>query len=262
MAKTDYVELPSGLRISILHEDRATLVLDKPAGWLLVPTDWRQTRRNLQAEIESSLLARDFWARSRNLKFLRFVHRLDAETTGVLLFVKSPGATKAYSDLFASRAVEKTYLAAVRGFPREQRWTCRLPLAPDPARRGRICVDRRKGQEAVTEFRVLQTREAEGRRMALVEARPLTGRSHQIRVHLAACGHAVAGDGLYDREAGRLPGTEDYPLGLRATALRYIDPFRRLPVRIDAPTADFVQAYGFAPLPATRSAETRPNDPR
>ena len=195
MAKTNYIELPSGLRIPILHEDRATLAIDKPTGWMLVPLDWKQTRRNLQAEIEASLLARDFWARCRNLKFLRYVHRIDAETTGVLLFVKSPGATKVYSDLFEQRTVEKLYLAVVRGIPRAEKWTCRLPLASDPHYRGRVVVDQREGKEAITEFRVLETRQVGGRNAALIEAHPLTGRSHQIRVHLAESGHAVAGAG-------------------------------------------------------------------
>jgi RluA family pseudouridine synthase len=262
MAKTNYIELPSGVRIPILHEDRATLAIDKPTGWMLVPTGWTQTRRNLQAEIETSLLARDFWARSRNLKFLRFVHRLDAETTGVLLFVKSPGATKPYSDLFGTRAVEKIYLAVVRGIPREEKWTCNLPLAPDPHYRGRVVVDKREGKEAVTEFRVLQKREIGGRNAALIEARPLTGRSHQIRVHLAESGHAVAGDAFYEPDVrGGLPGTEEFEMGLRAVELRYVDPFRRVPVRITAPTESFLKAFGFADGPRATPAGIRSSGP-
>ena len=107
MAKADSIELTRGgetERIPILYEDRSVLAIDKPAGWMLVPAHWQRTERDLQTAIESSIGARDFWARSRNLKFLRYVHRLDAETSGVLLLAKSPGAVNAYSNLFEEAA--------------------------------------------------------------------------------------------------------------------------------------------------------------
>ena len=81
MAKPDYIELGDGERISILYEDRSVMAIDKPPGWMLVPIMWQQTDRNLQAAIASSLAAGDFWARSRNLKFLKHIHRLDADTS-------------------------------------------------------------------------------------------------------------------------------------------------------------------------------------
>src|SRR5215467_6349824 len=126
MAKTNFIELPGVAPIRILHEDRAVLAIDKPRGWMLVPFSWQKTSRNLQAALTSSIAAGDFWARSRNLKFLRFVHRLDAETTGILLFAKSPGAVEAFGRLFESRKMDKAYLAVVRGKPRESEWICRL----------------------------------------------------------------------------------------------------------------------------------------
>jgi 23S rRNA-/tRNA-specific pseudouridylate synthase len=196
------------------------------------------------------------------LKYLRYVHRIDAETTGILLFVKSPGATTVYTELFEKRAVNKTYLAVVRGFPREEKWTCRLPLAPDPHYRGRVVVDKLEGKEAITEFRVLDTRQVGGRNAALIEAHPLTGRSHQIRVHLAESGHAVAGDELYEPDVrGGVPGTEEYEMGLRAVELRYVDPFRRVPVRITAPVENFLKAFGFGGARRVTPVETRPSAP-
>src|SRR4029077_20737636 len=102
MAKPNFIELPTGEQIPILYEDRSVLAIDKPPGWMLVPFSWQKTRRNLQAALGSVSAARDFWARSRNLKFLRFVHRLDAETTGVLLMAKSLGAVDSYGELFES----------------------------------------------------------------------------------------------------------------------------------------------------------------
>src|SRR3954471_1136297 len=136
MPKSQDIELGDGTLIPILYEDRSVLAIDKPPGWLLVPTSWERTARNLQLAIESSISAGDFWARSRNLKFLRYVHRLDGETSGVLLFVKSAGAMPVYGELFESRDVEKIYLAVVEGMTREEKWTTDLPIGPDSRRPG------------------------------------------------------------------------------------------------------------------------------
>src|SRR3954449_6941591 len=99
MAKPNFIELPTGENISILYEDRSVLAIDKPRGWMLVPASWQKTNRNLQMALTSSIAAKDFWARSRNLKFLRFVHRLDTDTTGTLLFARSLRAVKSLCDL-------------------------------------------------------------------------------------------------------------------------------------------------------------------
>ncbi|HXJ76822.1 MAG TPA: pseudouridine synthase, partial [Candidatus Dormibacteraeota bacterium] len=132
MAKPDHIELPTGDRIPILYEDRSVLAIDKPRGWMLVPFSWQRTNRNLQAALTSSIAAGDFWARSRGLKFLRFVHRLDAETTGILLLAKSQGVVTALGELFESRKMDKVYLAVVHGVPASSEWVCRLNLEPDP----------------------------------------------------------------------------------------------------------------------------------
>jgi 23S rRNA pseudouridine1911/1915/1917 synthase len=235
MGKTNSIELPDCEPILILYEDRSVIAVDKPRGWMLLPVSWQNTGRNLQAAINSSIAARDFWARSRGIKFLRYVHRLDADTSGILLFAKSPGAVETYSDLFESRKMEKTYLAVVDGQPREAEWICRLKLAPDPRRIGRMKVDLREGKEAETHFRVLQQKGI----FTLVEARPFTGRTHQIRVHLAEAGCPVVGDELYGREDRKLA------LGLRAVRLAYADPFTRRRVDIHAPVEEFLREYGF-----------------
>lgn len=234
VAKTMSIPLPDGTDVPILYEDRSVLAVDKPAGWLVAPAEWKQTSRNLQRELMLSIEAREFWAASRQLRYVRNVHRLDAETSGILLLAKSPGAVAVLSKLFESRAVRKTYWAVVRGVPRQEEWTCQLKLADALDRDGRIRADQRHGREAVTEFKVLQRRPAS----ALVEARPLTGRTHQIRVHLDAAGFPVAGDELYGGGAG--------PLALRAIELAYSDPFQKRPVRIAAPTVNFLQQFGFS----------------
>ena len=247
VAKPDVIELSDGIRIPILYEDRSVLVIDKPAGWLLAPSHWRQTRRNLQGALEADLLAGAFWARARNLKFLRFVHRLDAETSGVLLLAKSRGAVGPLSELFERREVEKRYLAVVHGTPAREQWRCQEPIGDDPAGAGRMRVDRRTGKEAETRFRVLAARNhPRWGDLSLIEALPLTGRTHQIRVHLQAGGHPVLGDWLYaGRSAALRPRPEDSapPLALRAAGLAYRDPFTRRDVRITAPCGPFVRPF-------------------
>jgi RluA family pseudouridine synthase len=238
MAKPNCIELPTGETIPILYEDRSVLAIDKPRDWMLVPFSWQKTNRNLQAALASSIAARDFWARSRALRFLRFVHRLDADTTGILLFGKSPGAVTAYGRLFESRKMEKIYLAVVEGIPKELEWTCRLKLAPVPGEPGRMQADQRHGKEAETNFRILKTHASR----TLLEARPLTGRTHQIRVHLAESGCPVVRDELY----GRKQQKQKENLALRAVELAYHDPFTRRPVKIVAETGWFLREYRFS----------------
>ena len=246
MARPNSIELPDCKPIRILYEDRAVIAVDKPPGWLLVPDTWQRTSRNLQAAITSSIAGGDFWARSRGLKFLRYVHRLDAETSGVLLFAKSPGAVEVFSDLFETRRMEKMYLAVTPVAPLEMEWICRLALVPDPLRPGRMIVDKQEGKPSETRFRVVEKIPG----LTLIECEPLTGRTHQIRVHLAESGCPIVSDELYGRQTGKLE------FGLRAVRLAYNDPFTRQRVEINAPTKYFLKDYGFSvgragsPLPA------------
>ncbi len=235
MAKPNSIELPDCEPIPILYEDRSALAIDKPRGWMLVPYTWQNTSWNLQAAIESSIAGRDFWARARGLKFLRYVHRLDADTSGVLLFAKSPGAVERFFELFEGRKMEKTYLAVVVGAPRQKAWTCQLKLAPDKKRFRKMKVNDRFGKEAETHFKLLETRG----KYSLVEARPITGRTHQIRVHLAEAGLPIVSDELYGKPEN------NFQLGLRAVRLAYVDPFTKRRVEIHAPTDRFLKEYGF-----------------
>ena len=245
MPKPLHVELGDRTRIPILFEDRSVLALDKPPGWMLVPYSWQNTSLNLQAALVSSIAAGQFWARSRGIKFLRHIHRLDAGTTGILLFAKSPGALETFGGLFESRQMQKVYLGVVCGEPKQPEWTCNLKLAPDPRQAGRNRVDTREGKESETHFKLLASRNG----LSLIEARPLTGRTHQIRIHLAEAGLPITGDELYGRAAPR-QGREVESIGLRAVSLAYIDPFTRRPVSIRAPTEAFLVKHGFVAVPA------------
>lgn len=248
MAKPNFIELPDCEPMPILYEDRAVLAIDKPRGWMLVPHSWQNTNHNLMAAVESSIRAGDFWATSRGLKFLKNVHRLDADTTGVLLFAKSFGAVEVVSDLFESRRMEKTYLAVVAGAPKETEWLCQFKLAPDPRKFGRMRVDFREGKESATHFKVLETRGE----FSLIECHPVTGRQHQIRVHLAECGLPIVGDELYGKTGNALS------LGLRAVRLEFVNPFTKKRVDIRAPKEWFLKEFGFENL---SSAPARPAVP-
>jgi 23S rRNA pseudouridine1911/1915/1917 synthase len=256
VAAPQQIELGDGTIIPVVYEDRSVLAIDKPSGWMLAPNSWDRTGRNLQRALESSLSRRPYWARCRNLKFLRFIHRLDAGTSGILLLAKSRGAMQAYSRLFETRQVEKVYLAVVHGIPTQSHWNCDLEIVASSPASGRMRLitetqsrQKRRTKSAIhdgqsaprqaeTWFRVIKA----GHETALVEARPLTGRTHQIRLHLAAAGHPVCGDELYGSSSS---GGASASLALRAIFLAFRDPFTRRAVRIEAPFFEFVRSFGF-----------------
>ncbi|HUS34778.1 MAG TPA: RNA pseudouridine synthase [Verrucomicrobiae bacterium] len=241
MARPNCIQLGDEVSIPILFEDRSVLAIDKPPGWMLVPYSWDRTGRNLQLAISSSILGGEFWARSRSLKFLKYVHRLDAETTGILLFAKSQGALNTFSEMFETRRMEKRYLAVARGNPKKDEWLADAKLGPDPSQHGRHRVDP-QGKDAETHFKVLERREG----LALIEARPFTGRTHQIRIHLAHAGLPIVGDTMYGAPEDR--ARKIAPMGLRAAGLAYMDPFQRRRVKIEAPTQSFIaQFFGVEP---------------
>jgi RluA family pseudouridine synthase len=236
VARPNRIELADGTSIPILYEDRSVLAIDKPAGWMLVPYNWDKTGRNLQLAISSAVLGGAFWARTRNLRFLKYVHRLDAETTGILLFAKSPGALRTFSELFETRRMQKRYLAVVRGNPKQDEWICRAKLGPDPKEHGRHRVDAR-GKDAETAFSVLERKDG----LALIEATPVTGRTHQIRLHLVDAELPIVGDIMYGAPEDR--AAPNAQMALRAVGLEYQDPFTRKRVRITAPSEKFVEQF-------------------
>jgi tRNA pseudouridine32 synthase / 23S rRNA pseudouridine746 synthase len=167
----------------ILYQDRHILAVDKPAGLLSVPGRGPDKQDCALSRVHASFPA------------ALVVHRLDMATSGLLLFALDPQTQRALGALFEQRRVHKRYVACVRGVPEATQGTIDLPLARDWPRRPRSRVDFVNGRAAHTHYhRIAQADDGE---VARLELMPTTGRSHQLRVHLAALGHPIVGDRLY-----------------------------------------------------------------
>jgi RluA family pseudouridine synthase len=170
-------------REDILYEDEDVLAVRKPAG-----VSSQRTPYQLKGTVEYAV---GVYLKGRGIDGpVRIVHRLDRGTSGVMLFPKNRAVAAVLSDQLKGGRVDKVYLALVSGTPAEDRWLVDEPIAKVGTSRYGVA---RPGKEARTEFLM----RAGGEGVALVEARPLTGRTHQIRVHLAHCGFPIVGDSGY-----------------------------------------------------------------
>lgn len=178
--------------LGVVHADAAVVVVDKPAGLLCVPGRGPEGNRCLAARVQAR------WPDAL------VVHRIDMATSGLVAFARGRHAQRRLSDAFASRAVDKRYVAVVAGRldppAAADGWgTIDLPLAADWPFRPRQRVAPEGGRPASTRWRVIAYDAASG--TTRVELRPVTGRSHQLRVHLLAIGHPIVGDALYAPDA-------------------------------------------------------------
>ena len=200
----------------IVHLDEAFVIADKPAGLPTVP--------GRPVDLHDCL-----WHRVRKaVPDALVVHRLDMATSGLVLFARGIEAQRRLSRAFAQREIGKAYEAMVHGAPANDGGEIDLPLAADWPNRPRQKVDRETGKPSLTRWRVL-SREPGRTRLAL---EPLTGRTHQLRVHLAAIGHPILGDALY----GDGPAAAASPrLLLHASALAFSHPLDARPMRFERP---------------------------
>ena len=230
------------IQSAVIYEDDAAIALNKPPG--LASQGGSKTTKHVDG-----LMAALADGRERP----RLVHRLDRDTSGVLLLAKSASAAAALTAAFRDRSARKVYWALVVGVPKPERGTIDLALRKAGGRGAERMtwegLGKDEGERAVTDFAVL---ERAGRFAALVAMRPLTGRTHQLRAHMAAIGHPILGDGKYGGAEATLPGMA-LPRGMmlhaRSLDLPHPSGAGRLFIEAEPPPAfaAALDAFGFDP---------------
>jgi len=170
----------------IVYEDARIIAVNKSSGISVGQDRWDEAKDRLDKLIEKDL----------NITKVFTVHRIDKETSGLIIFAKDRGNHKLLSLAFEQREVIKKYIAIVRGRPSWKETICDLPLVPDGNKKHQTIIDKYRGKKSLTRF--LCT--ANAGNYSILEVFPETGRIHQIRVHAAALGHPVVCDGLYGKE--------------------------------------------------------------
>jgi 23S rRNA pseudouridine1911/1915/1917 synthase len=234
--------IPEDLPLKILYEDEDVVVIDKTAGMVV-----HAGAGHASGTLVNALLHR-FEMLSSGSSDLRpgIVHRLDKETSGVLVAARSDKAHQALAQQFRNREVEKVYLALVHGRMKTPEGQITTPISRDPTRRTRMTTRLVTGRSAVTEYRILEELGA----LSFLEVRIGTGRTHQIRVHLSSIHHPVVGDRLYGAPAHIAGLPELNRFFLHAHRLRFSLPTTGKQLTVESPLppelVDFMQAARLA----------------
>lgn len=200
-------------RDMVIRETPTAIVLNKPPG--LATQGGSKTTKHVDGLL-------DAFVEDERAPRPRLVHRLDKDTSGVLLIARTPGSAASFSKRFASRSARKVYWALVVGVPSLAEGVIDAPLAKQPGTGGeKMHIDEENGAAAKTRYRVV---ERAGQRAAWVELEPLTGRTHQLRVHMAAIGHPIVGDGKYGGPDAFLTGAVSRKMHLHARRLIISEP--------------------------------------
>lgn len=209
--------------IPVLFEDEHLLAIEKPAGLLTSPDRHDPSRPNLMTLMHAAIADKKPWARERNLEYLANAHRLDFETSGVLLLAKTKPALIAVANLFGSEKPVQTYVTFVWGHPPEDKFEIDAKIGPHPLKIGEMRIDPKEGKRSKSVFEVVEKFSD----WSVVRCTPLTTRTHQLRVHLKYAFLPVVGDALYGgknlwlsrlkRDYRLKPGREEKPLLSRVT---------------------------------------------
>jgi 23S rRNA pseudouridine1911/1915/1917 synthase len=230
---------PEALPLSIVYEDEDLVVVDKPAGMVV------HVGAGVKEGTLVNALLHHIGTLSRASGELRpgIVHRLDRMTSGLVIAAKNDAAHRALAAQFKSREVQKTYLALVHGRVAKESGEVARAVGRDPVRRVRMKAGGLAPREALTRYRVLKRFP----HFTLLEAEPRTGRTHQIRVHLASIGHPVVGDTLYGAPGRLRLGGREMPTFARtflhAAALEFCHPQSGSAVRVNSPLPDDLQDF-------------------
>lgn len=185
---------PEAIPLEVFHEDSSLLVINKPAGLVMHPAPGHETGTLVHALLHHCSDLSGIGGRARP----GIVHRLDKDTSGLVVVAKTDQAHRFLSNCFKEHAVKKSYSAILAGRVRKNRGSIDIPIGRDRLDRKKISTQTQQPREAVTEFRVIERfKEA-----THVEVNPKTGRTHQIRVHFSASGHPVLGDSVYGGKRG------------------------------------------------------------
>jgi len=244
---------PEAIALDVLHEDAWLVVINKPAGMASHPAPGSRHGTLVAALLHHWRLGRDWPDPQRP----GIVHRLDRDTTGVIVVAKTPEAMHHVARQFAARTVRKTYLAITHGVPRPGAGGIELPIGRDPVDRRRMQARAGQRREARTRYTVLRGFGGTRRIAALVEVAPETGRTHQVRVHLASLGHPLVGDRVYGggdarrgTPAAARAALESFPRqALHAARLRFRHPQDGRWIEVAAPLPADMLAL-LAALPA------------
>ncbi len=217
---------------SVLYQDDDIIVADKPSGIAVIPERFDTGREDFKQLLEKQL----------GIEFMT-VHRIDRDTSGVILFAKNPEAHKEFNTMFEERKIEKEYLTFVLGKINGSNGVIDSPIATHPSKNGRMVIHP-KGKAAHTEFTVLE----QFKHAAFLKVIIKTGRTHQIRVHFSSCDHPLLVDPIYGTQSAFLLSSvkkkykqsdeEERPtlsrLSLHAFALSFIHPKNGEQIRIEA----------------------------
>jgi RluA family pseudouridine synthase len=235
------------IHLDILYEDSELIAVNKPAGLLITPDRWDRGLPTLQDMLREYLRKNE----SAQHPNLRVIHRLDKDTSGVIVLAKSVKAQSYVSKQFEKGEVSKTYHAIVRGVIPNNEGIINLPLTESGKKPGTM-ITHNKGKKSITLYTVLERFQ----NFTLVEANPLTGRTHQVRVHLTAAGYPLAIDPIYGssdpvylsqfkkdfktKEGPEKPVINRLPL--HAFRLSFKEPIEEKTVVLEAPAAkDFLR---------------------